>query len=284
MKAAVLSPFFLSGSAGNLFSLYFKPGQEEPPEHVILLFPPFAEELNKARRMISLQARKFAAMGYGVLLVDYYGTGDSEGNFGDATWAIWQKDIGAIVAWLEQTGAKQVSLWGLRLGALVAMHSLPLLQDRLGDRLDRILLWQPSLRGDQLMTQFLRLRLAADMIGAGNRITVQDLRGQLASGSSVEVAGYELSPGLVEGLDSLKMLSLGSAESPPVEWFEVVGSEGQPLNPASQKVLDTWRDVGMQVTTHRVMGESFWVTPEITVLPALLEKTSEIIQGSNCGR
>ncbi|MDT8383066.1 MAG: hydrolase 2, exosortase A system-associated [Gammaproteobacteria bacterium] len=284
MKAAVLSPFFLPGSAGQLFSLYFRPGQEGHPEHFILLFPPFAEELNKARRMLSLQARKFAAMGYGVLLVDYYGTGDSAGNFGDATWAIWQEDLGAIVAWLEQAGAKQVSLWGLRLGAMVAMHSLPRLRDRLGDRLNRILLWQPSLRGDQLMTQFLRLRLAADMIGAGSKVTVQDLRDQLAAGGHVEVAGYELSPGLVEGLDSLNMLNLGAAESPPVEWFEVVSSEDQPLSPASQKVLGAWRDAGMQVSTHTAMGEPFWVTPEITVLPALLEKTSALMQRDDSGR
>ena len=102
MKSSVLSPFFLPGSTGNLFSLYFSLGQEQRPEHFILFFPPFAEELNKSRRMISLQARKFAAMGYGVLVVDYYGTGDSEGDSGDATWEVWQKDIEAIAAWLEQ--------------------------------------------------------------------------------------------------------------------------------------------------------------------------------------
>lgn len=218
-------------------------------------------------------------MGYGVLVVDYYGTGDSEGDFADATWPIWQQDISVAAEWLVEQGAKRVSLWGLRCGALLAMHSAPLF----GDKLDRVLLWQPVIRGDQLMTQFLRLRLAADMIGAGNKVTVRELRDQLAAGSSVEVAGYILAPGLVEGIDGLKLQDLGATELPPVEWLEVVSSEGQTVGPASQKVLDTWHGLGMRVNVHTVVGEPFWVTPEITSVPRLLEQTSGILQETDFG-
>ena len=280
MKPPVLSPFFLEGSVGKLFSLYFDPGRGQRPEHYILFFPPFAEELNKSRRMITLQARRFAAMGYGVLVVDYYGTGDSEGDFGSATWRIWQDDIEMAAAWLEQQGAKCISLWALRFGALMAMSSVALFKGKL----DQILLWQPVIRGDQMMTQFLRLRLAADMIGAGSKVTVRDLRGQLTAGRSVEVAGYVLSPGLVEGIDALKLQNLGIGESSPIEWLEVVGSEEQSLGPASQKVLDAWCGQGMQVNTRTLVGEPFWVTPEITCLPSLLERTSDILREAVCGR
>ena len=279
MKSSVLSPFFLHGSAGNLFTLFFSSGEKAAPaEHFILFFPPFTEELNKSRRMISQQSRKFAEMGYGVLVVDYYGTGDSEGDFGDATWDIWQRDLTLIAAWLDEQGAKQVTLWGLRFGALLAMHSIPLFQEKLS----RILLWQPVIRGDLMMTQFLRLRLAADMIGAGNKVTVRDLRDQLNEGSNVEVAGYELSPNLVAGIDGLGLLNLEARGLPPVEWFEVVSTEEQSISPASQKVLDAWGELGMKVNIQTVVGEPFWVTPEITVLPALLERTSDILQEAGC--
>ncbi len=273
-----MSPFFLPGSAGNLFSLFYSPLQKTPPEHFILFFPPFAEEVNKCRHMVSLQAKRFAAMGYGVLVVDLFGTGDSEGDFGDATWDIWLKDFENIALWLEQQQAKRITLWGLRFGALLAMRLMSLFEDKL----DRIILWQPVMRGDQMMTQFLRLRMAADMIGSGEKITVRDLRNQLADGNSVEVAGYELSPKLIDGIDSLRLLNLGTSESPPVDWFEVVNSEGLEISPASQKVLDGWHELGMQPNTHRVVGESFWMTPEITLLPALLERTSEILQEADC--
>ena len=248
-----------------------------------MFFPPFAEELNKSRRMISLQAKKLAAMGFGVLVVDYFGTGDSEGDFGDASWDIWKKDIELITAWLEQQGVKRVTLWGLRLGALIAMDSIALLRNKLGNKLNRILLWQPVLRGDQMMTQFLRLRLAADMIGAGDKTTVRDLRSQLVDGKNVEVAGYELSPALVAGIDSLQLLDMGLSDSPPIEWFEIVGSKEQTLNPASQKVRAAWSDSGIQVNAHKVVGESFWVTPEISVLPGLLERTSDVFQENDFG-
>ncbi len=270
----LLSPFFLQGSAGKLFSLYFSPGQGMRPERFVLFFPPFAEELNKSRRMISLQARRFAAMGYGVLVVDCYGTGDSEGDFGDASWLIWQQDVTAVAEWLAQQGAKRIILWGLRFGALMAMHAAPLFQDKL----DRILLWQPVIRGDQLMTQFLRLRLAADMMGAGSKVTVRELRDQLATGNRVEVAGYTLAPGLVKGIDGLKLQDFGATGLPSVEWLEVVSSAEQAIGPASQKVLDIWRMGEMSVNAGTVVGEPFWVTPEIATLPLLLEKTSDILQ------
>jgi alpha/beta superfamily hydrolase len=40
--------------------------------------------MNKARRMAALQARALAALGYGVLLLDLHGCGDSSGDFGDS--------------------------------------------------------------------------------------------------------------------------------------------------------------------------------------------------------
>lgn len=275
MGRPVLLPFFLPGSAGKLFSLYFSPPHLMAPEHFILLFPAFAEENNKSRRMTALQAKNFAAQGYGVLMVDPYGTGDSEGNLGDASWSIWCQDVEFIREWLEQRGAKNISLWGLRFGALFAMHVAP----SFGDKLDRLLLWQPVIRGELMMTQFLRLRLASDMIGSGEKVTVRSLRDQLANGDKVEVAGYELSQNLVAGIDSLNMLDMVVDGLPAIDWVEVLASEDQTLSPISQKVLNAWGKENLQV--HTVVGESFWTTPEIATLPALLEQTTACLREKN---
>ncbi len=54
-----------------------------------------------------------------------------------------------------------VSLWGLRLGALLALDFAREISKK---KLDRFILWQPVISGDSFLTQFLRLRLANEML------------------------------------------------------------------------------------------------------------------------
>ena len=66
-------PSFLAGAAGQLFSLYFPPRlQLSEPKGVVYL-PPFAEEMNQSRRMVTLQARELSKAGVGVLLLNVAG-------------------------------------------------------------------------------------------------------------------------------------------------------------------------------------------------------------------
>jgi len=83
---------FLDSSQGAVFYILHPPATK-PVRGCILYSPPFAEELNKSRRMVALQARQLAASGYAVLLLDLYGCGDSGGEFDTATWSIWQDDL-----------------------------------------------------------------------------------------------------------------------------------------------------------------------------------------------
>ena len=77
-----LETFFLPGSAGQLFCVYRGPADAmQPPETGVLYVPPFADEMNKARRQAAVQSHALALQGYGVLSVDLFGTGDSEGEF-----------------------------------------------------------------------------------------------------------------------------------------------------------------------------------------------------------
>ena len=87
-----LCPLFIDGTAGRLFAIYLAPAPEAPRRGAVLYLPPFAEEMNRSRRMVLLQARRMVELGYQVLIVDLYGTGDSEGDFADARWAIWRAD------------------------------------------------------------------------------------------------------------------------------------------------------------------------------------------------
>ncbi len=59
------------------------------------MLPPFAEEMNKCRRMMALTAYALQAAGLDVLFVDLFGTGDSGGDFADGSLEVWRSDLHA---------------------------------------------------------------------------------------------------------------------------------------------------------------------------------------------
>src|SRR5437763_12894742 len=112
-------PFFLRTGTGQRFCLFHSPAAA--CRGAVLYVHPFAEEMNRSRRMAALQARALSALGYGVLQIDLYGCGDSSGDFGDARWGLRKQDLAAGAAWLHQRLYQPITLWGLRLGALLAI-------------------------------------------------------------------------------------------------------------------------------------------------------------------
>lgn len=263
----MLDPAFLEGGSGRIHCTFFRPDQAASPTGVLFL-PPFAEEMNKARRMMALFGHRLAGEGWVMALPDPFGTGDSEGDFAEARWAAWRDDVVTTVAALRERGVERLVLAGLRTGALLALDALahlPLAPQRL-------LLWQPVTSGRQFLTQFLRLRLAASMAG-GERESTGDLRARLVAGEALEIAGYELSPELALALERLDAKALAPPAAVPVDWFEVSGAEEPRVSPAGVRVAETWREAGCAVTPEAVAGDPFWTTQEIVEVPALLERS-----------
>ncbi len=256
--------FFLAGSRGALFAVYHPPAAGMASRGGVLYAPPFAEELNKSRRMIAQQARRLATAGFGVLIPDLYGTGDSAGDFSNARWEIWREDLARCAVWLRQRGHEPLILWGLRLGGLLATGLI-------GEvAATRLLLWQPVLSGQRFLHQFLRLRLTADRLKGGSE-TLGRLQEALAAGQSLDVAGYELHPELAAALDQVRLtLPLPGVQ---VDWFELTRAAEDSLVPVSRRIVDEWRSAGVAVHARTVVGEFFWATQEIAEAPALLDAT-----------
>lgn len=279
VKRYSLIPAFLPGTAGNLFSLYYQPDESLSKKHIIVFFPPFADEFNKSRRMISLQAQQLASMGFGVLIVDLYGTGDSEGDFADARMEIWRSDMNYILQWLNKRNVNAITLWGMRLGALLAVDSIPIFSNYP----TRLLLWAPVIKAEQFITQFLRLRLAADMMKSGvSNETTKSMREQLAKGNGLEVAGYQLDAQLVTALDSLDLNKYSLSHNIPTDWFELVAGEDRPPPLPTQKITEKWSAAGVPLRLYTIPGSTFWNTPEITLVPELLTKTTNALAESVC--
>jgi exosortase A-associated hydrolase 1/exosortase A-associated hydrolase 2 len=263
-------PLFLETAGGPRFCLFHRPAG--PCAGALVYVHPFAEEMNKSRRMAALQARAFAARGVAVLQVDLQGCGDSAGDFGEARWEGWKADLAAACAWISERTGCQAGLWGLRLGALLALDYARWAQHPL----ERLLLWQPVTNGAAFLTQFLRLRLAGEMLheqqdGGGTAA----LRAQLAAGAPLDVAGYTLHPALAAAIDAASAASM-APQGCPVHWFELLAAPERPLPPAVTKLAEAWRAQGVDLHLHGVPGPAFWQTPEIAEAPELLTASSAI--------
>jgi exosortase A-associated hydrolase 2 len=224
--------------------------------------------MNKSRRMVALQAAQLAADGWVVMQVDLLGTGDSSGDFADASWDAWLADVQLAVGWMRQQGVDQIWLWGLRLGGLLAAEAV-----RRFDLTCGLLLWQPVISGKQHLQQFLRLWKMAQVVG---KVLDQGRSPQqlLDAGELAEVAGYTVSPALADGM---RNASIGAAPTvTSVHWVQI-GAAAAPLPNAAVQLQDTWRAQGMPVSFAAVEGVQFWQTQEIAELPELLACTRAML-------
>jgi exosortase A-associated hydrolase 2 len=262
--------FFLDASPGTRFCLYHPPqGQSRG---AVLHVPAHAEEMNKSRRMVARQARMLAARGIAVLQLDLYGCGDSGGLSADARWEIWRQDVLLALAWLRARTDGPLSLWGLRLGALLA---LDVAQERRD--LASILLWQPVTEGAAYLTGFLRLRLAADMLAAANPAgDTGALRKALADGASLDIAGYTITPALAQALDGVSAAEL-AAPACPVHWLDLVPQAGRPMAPGRAAAAARLAGNGWTLDTGVVQGPAFWSTQEIAEAPTLLDASAALL-------
>ena len=276
-------PFFLPTAHGQRLCVWHAPPSGEAVQEALLYVHPFGDEMHKSRRMAALQSRALAAGGTAVLQIDLYGCGDSSGDFADARWEIWRGDLAVAHAWLASRLDVPIGLWGLRLGALLALdyakHAVP--------AISRLILWQPIISGEAYMTQFLRLKLASEMLGGGTPATdhsgagsagggTRGLRDAMRNGESLEVAGYELAPELAGAIDAVTAVALAPLGQ-TVEWFEVVGTTDRPMPPASRRLADDWQRAGVAIQTWCVAGPSFWSNQEIVECPSLLTCTTQVV-------
>jgi len=91
------------------------------PDRLVVIVPPFAEELKAAQRALVELARALAAAGCAVARYDARGTGDSPLDHGEVDLDMWREDLRAVVADLRgEFPGLPVTLLGLRFGASLA--------------------------------------------------------------------------------------------------------------------------------------------------------------------
>ena len=262
--------FFQPAGHGQRLCVYHAPAMG-PARGAVVYVHPWAEEMNKSRRMAALQSRTLAAAGYAVLQIDLHGCGDSSGDFADASWQGWVDDVMRAAHWLRQRHDAPLCLWGLRAGALLAAQAAA----QLGGTCN-LLLWQPATSGKSLLQQFLRLKAAADMQQGAAKGTLDGLRNELNAGRAVDVAGYALPAALAQGLEQALLDWPASVRQ--AAWLEVSTRPDANLLPASAARIEAWRAGGHAVAAQVVHGPAFWQTQEIEDAPVLIAATLAAVQ------
>lgn len=257
--------FFLEGIAGSLFCTGTLHAQGRERRRKVLIVPPFAEEMNKSRHVLAALSDALGELGHDVLMTDFFGTGDSQGDFSEATLDIWRSDLDVTI---KRLGPQEnLALIGLRAGALLAADAVQRHQVK------SLTLLHPMVDGRQQLTQMLRLRLAGGLMGGGEKETASQLRQRLGQGECLEIAGYRLSGQLAGALETLALKSIPPLGVDQVNWIELAAEPDRPLMPASQGVIDAWSAADSEITHSVIVCDQFWATQEIVRCPGIVDET-----------
>ncbi len=267
---------FLPSQPGPIFLTLHSP--RRPNADCVLVVPPFAEEMNKSRRLVAELGRALAAHGITLAIPDLFGTGDSAGNFGEATWEAWVDNLQQTCDWIESCGLKLSALLAIRFGAALACDAL--LARKLPP-VQRTVLCQPVFDGKRHLQQFLRLRVMASRMSGNSGESIDSIRRLLRSGAQVEVAGYPLSPSLADSMERLSVameLPHGLGE---VDWIELARTAGAPVSAQARQLIERSASVGVVARTHTLVAEPFWGATEIVVDAGLVTAMCEFLSGAS---
>lgn len=269
-------PFFLDAPGGRLCAVHHQPRDSAQVWGQVLFIPPFNEEMNRCRSMVTLQVKALAEKGLASLVLDPHGTGDSEGDYVDARWKTWLAGIRAAIDWLDTQPGGITAIVGVRLGAILAAQA----HAELKRAEIAIVFWQPVLDGKVHLTQFFRIRIAAQLDRPDlPKETTGSMRQQLAAGQTLEVAGYEIHADLANAIDSARLANFMPPKTTRVLWLEHASPGRLELSIPGQSAVLDWERAGIEIESAAFSGPAFWQVHERVIAPTVIDLTSAWLGG-----
>jgi pimeloyl-ACP methyl ester carboxylesterase len=146
-----VTPFFFGSSRAPLFGVHHAPAKGARDTCVVVV-PPMGQEALRAHRALKQLCVALARERFHALRFDLFGTGDSAGDFEEASLDRWADDARTAADELrDRTGASRVSLVGLRLGAVHALTASAGRRD-----VDKLVLWEPVISGGAFLAELER--------------------------------------------------------------------------------------------------------------------------------
>jgi alpha/beta superfamily hydrolase len=209
--------FFLNRDGYRLFSILHHAAGESNDRAVVVCAPLFDEKLWSHRVLVNF-ARHLAAGGVSVLRFDYYGDGESEGRFEDASVRTRVCDIhDAIDFCRRETKAREIFLLGLGYGATLALRAALEKDQNAAVAVAGVVAWAPVIDGERYLNDILRAHLSAQLIV--HRKVIHDreaLVGQIMADQSVNIEGYEICRPLFAEIVEANVLELLRGARTPV--------------------------------------------------------------------
>jgi alpha/beta superfamily hydrolase len=200
------TPFYF-GVSERLYGFHHPPQLSLSPEKssAVVICAPIGQEYIQSHRVLYQLAILLSRAGFHVLRFDYFGCGDSEGDFEQGSLVQWTKDIHkAIDEIRKRSKLTRVSLIGLRVGATLALKAAI---D--SPYVDSIILWQPVADGRLYLQELIEIH-QSDCRGAAFR------KRKLVDPSPVETPNEILGfPMTSEMRRELEMISLDSLKLRP---------------------------------------------------------------------
>jgi exosortase A-associated hydrolase 2 len=260
--------FFIDTNWGKLFCALRHNDPSVKNRGKILFIHPFGDEMNKARKMVAIQSSELTKLGYSVMQVDLYGCGDSSGEFKDANWEIWVKNVRSAVNFLENLNSHKIFFWGLRLGALLVLDYIT----RQKQKSNKIILWQPTLIGLKYINQQLRMN-TYDKKSQPKSILKSSM--EMEKGEYAKIGGYSINHELYNSIVKLNIENFVKPEKiKRIEWFEISPVLENQLTFASGTIVKLIEDKRIKINARTLNGPPFWATTEISVVEKLVKLTN----------
>ena len=144
-------PIYFGDPQKPLFGIFYPAQSSRVRNRSAVLCNPIGNEYVGAYRTMRVLAEQLAEAGVSVLRFDYYSTGDSAGFGDEGSVQQWLADIAAAIDEVQGAAdADRTSLIGVRLGATLAAFAANSRED-----IDRVVLWEPIINGQEHVTQHL---------------------------------------------------------------------------------------------------------------------------------
>ena len=265
--------FLPSSQNSQIFLAHYSPADNNlaAERKAVIFVPPFAEEMNRSRRMYVLCARLLAGIGIDCVCFDYAGTGDSEGKWGSFSIVDWQENLKDVYQSVCQTGISDISLIGVRFAALQIAHTLAAAELKI----NKCVLWDPIESGETYMRQLIRMKIAAAMAEESKKISTKDVLAEVEEQGSIEIGGYLLTDTMINTINELSLS--GTIDkliaATDLHWMTLsrVNREGAATTPACVP-----KDLVDKLSMHLIRDTKFWMQQEVTISPLLLRSTCNL--------